>query len=85
MLPPDLNADSFAAEIKSRPPILLIHGDRDDLIPVQALFLAAGGLASLGIPVEWHMSYGIGHGIDQEGLCHGGEFLARRLAAARLP
>jgi hypothetical protein len=31
------------------------------------------------------MSYGIGHGIDQEGLRHGGEFLARRLASLRGP
>ena len=41
------------------------------------------GLAALGVPVEWHISHGIGHGIDQEGLRHGGEFLARRLSAAR--
>ncbi len=75
--PPDGNADAFAAEIKSRPPVLLVHGDRDDLIPPQALFQASGGLASLGVPVEWHLSQGIGHGIDQEGLRHGGEFLAR--------
>jgi phospholipase/carboxylesterase len=27
------------------------------------------------------MSLGVGHGIDQEGLRHGGEFLARRLTA----
>ena len=38
----------------------------------------AQDLASLGIPVEWHISNGIGHGIDQEGLRHGGMFLARR-------
>ena len=55
----------------------IAHGDLDDLIPVQALFQAASGLASLGVPVEWHLSKGIGHGIDQEGLRHGGEFLAR--------
>jgi phospholipase/carboxylesterase len=30
------------------------------------------------VPVEWHISPGIGHGIDAEGLRHGGEFLARR-------
>jgi phospholipase/carboxylesterase len=30
------------------------------------------------VPVEWHISPGIGHGIDGEGLRHGGEFLARR-------
>jgi phospholipase/carboxylesterase len=49
------------------------------LIPVQALFHASQALASLEVPVEWHISAGIGHGIDQEGLRHGGEFLARRL------
>ena len=67
------------AEIRSRPPVLLIHGDSDDLIPPQALFMAANGLAALGVPVEWHLSAGIGHGIDQEGLRQGGEFIARRL------
>ena len=83
VLPPDLNAEAFAAEIKSRPPVLLVHGDGDDLIPVQALFQAAQGLAALEVPVEWHLSTGIGHGIDAEGLRHGGEFLARRFAGRR--
>jgi phospholipase/carboxylesterase len=78
VVPPDANPDKLAAEIKSRPPILLIHGDQDELIPAQALFQASSGLAALGVPVEWHLSAGIGHGIDQEGLRHGGEFLARR-------
>jgi phospholipase/carboxylesterase len=84
-VPPDINPEKFAAEITSRPPILLVHGDRDDLIPPQALFHASSGLAALGVPVEWHMSYGIGHGIDQEGLRQGGEFLARRLSSLRGP
>jgi phospholipase/carboxylesterase len=83
VVPPDTNPEKLAAEIKARPPVLLIHGDRDELIPPQALYHAASGLASLGIPVEWHMSHGIGHGIDQEGMRQGGEFLARRFAAAR--
>ena len=82
-VPPDATAEKLAAEIKSRPPVLLIHGDQDVLIPPQALAHARNALASLGIPVEWHLSQGIGHGIDQEGLRHGGEFLARRFAAAR--
>jgi phospholipase/carboxylesterase len=70
--------ERFTAEIRSRPPVLLVHGDSDDLIPVQALFHAAQGLSALDVPVEFHVSAGIGHGIDQEGLRHGGEFLARR-------
>jgi phospholipase/carboxylesterase len=83
VLPPDGNAEAFAAAITSRPAILLVHGDRDDLIPQQALFQAAQGLAALEIPAEWHLSAGIGHGIDNEGLRHGGEFLARQFGGGR--
>jgi len=78
VLPNDADPEVVAGEIKSRPPVLLIHGDRDELIPVQALFHATQALAALEVPTEWHISPGIGHGIDQEGLRHGGEFLARR-------
>jgi phospholipase/carboxylesterase len=79
-LPENIDPASFDAEIKSRPPVLLLHGDQDPLIPVQALFEAAQNLAALEVPTEWHISPGVGHGIDQEGLRQGGEFLARRLA-----
>ncbi len=82
VVPENVAPEAFAAEIKARPPVLLVHGDSDDLIPVQALFHAAQGLAALGIPAEWHISPGVGHGIDPEGLRHGGEFLARFLRQA---
>jgi phospholipase/carboxylesterase len=83
VVPPEGEIEAFAAAIKSRPPVLLVHGDRDELIPPQALFQAAQGLAALGVSVEWHLSAGIGHGIDAEGLRHGGEFLARGFGPAR--
>jgi len=76
----EADIDRFAAEIRSRPPVLLVHGDQDQLIPVQALMHAAQGLAALEVPVEWHISPGVGHGIDQEGLRQGGEFIVRRLS-----
>jgi len=75
--------EAMQNEIVARPPVLLVHGDQDELIPPQALFLAAQGLAALRVPTEWHLSSGIGHGIDAEGLRHGGEFLARRLRPTR--
>src|SRR5882724_12255618 len=62
--PPAGDVEAMASEITARPPVLLIHGDQDDLIPVQALLQGAQDLASLGVPVEWHVSAGIGHGID---------------------
>ncbi|MTW16671.1 phospholipase [Rhodoplanes serenus] len=71
-------AAAVAGAVRSRPPILLVHGADDDLIPVQALPMAASALASLDIPTEWHISYGIGHGIDEDGLRLGGAFLAGR-------
>jgi phospholipase/carboxylesterase len=83
IMPDDAMSEAFAAEIKSRPPVLLIHGDEDQLIPVQAVNHSAQGLAALEVPVQWHISAGVGHGIDREGLRQGGEFLARCLAARK--
>ncbi len=61
----------------SIPPVLLVHGDQDDLIPAEALFVSAEELAKVGVPCQWHLSLGVGHGIDAGGLMHGGFFLAQ--------
>jgi phospholipase/carboxylesterase len=58
------------------PPILLVHGDQDDLIPAEAMLAAADEFGQAEIPCEWHLSRGVGHGIDSSGLLHGGLFLA---------
>ena len=38
---------------------------------------AADDLARAEIPSQWHLSFGVGHGIDAGGLRHGGLFLAK--------
>ena len=58
-----------------RPPVLLVHGDADDMLPVQMLFEATQGLGAAGLAVEWHISHGVGHSIDQDGLALGAQFL----------
>ncbi len=65
------------------PPVLLIHGDQDPMIPLEAMFIAAEALAGAEIPTQWHLSAGIGHGIDEGGLRHGGLFLAQALTGRR--
>jgi len=82
LVTPETEAEQadFAQGITSKPPVLLIHGEADEVIPVQALFHAVQGLSALDVPVEWHLSPDIGHGIDQEGLRHGVEFLSRQFA-----
>jgi phospholipase/carboxylesterase len=68
-------AGQLEKEIRARPPILLIHGDADQMIPVDALHMAVQGLGQAGLAVRWHVSRGVGHGIDPEGLELGGRFL----------
>jgi phospholipase/carboxylesterase len=60
----------------SWPRILLVHGSQDEIIPAETLFFSAEELARAGIPCQWHLSIGLGHGIDGLGLAHGGLFLA---------
>ncbi len=64
----------------TRPPILLIHGDADPMIPAAALHRAKAALVQNGFEVESHISPGVGHSIDMDGLQLGGAFLARVLA-----
>jgi phospholipase/carboxylesterase len=56
--------------------VLLTHGDEDQVIPAQALFMSANALASLGVPVQWHLAKGMAHGIDQTSLALAGRFLS---------
>ena len=66
-------------DIKARPPILLIHGEIDDLIPVDALHTAREQLAKNDLLVEWHVRPGVGHGIDPDGQMMAGHFIAAAL------
>ena len=71
------------AEISARPPVMLIHGEVDDLIPVAALHLAREQLAAAEVLVEWHVRPGLGHGIDPVGQMLGGHFMASALKGRR--
>jgi phospholipase/carboxylesterase len=72
--------DGLAAEARSKPPILLVHGDADDMVPVSALQHATAALEPAGFEVATHVSRGLGHSIDEAGLRLGEQFLARVLA-----
>ncbi len=65
LLAPDLLAD----DVQSRPPVLLVHGDADDVVPSQALPEAAQALQTAGwTDVYAHVMKGTGHGIAPDGL-----------------
>jgi phospholipase/carboxylesterase len=70
---PELLAD----EAVVKPPILLVHGDVDEMLPVQNLHDAVEALGAAGLNVEWHVSPGAGHTIAQDGLDLGMQFVQR--------
>jgi phospholipase/carboxylesterase len=77
LLEPDLLED----EVTSRMPILLVHGDQDDVVPVQALPEAAEALQSAGFKeVFAHIQKGTAHGIAPDGLSVALAFMRDKLS-----
>ncbi len=74
-----------ADEVTARPPVFLIHGDQDPMIPVQAMHKAVEELSGMGLGVQWHISRGIPHSIAQDGLELGGKFVAAALSGTLSP
>jgi phospholipase/carboxylesterase len=66
-------------EGKSKPPILLVHGDQDDMLPVTLMLDAGQELAAAGLGAQWHISYGVPHSIGPDGLDLGVAFLSMLL------
>lgn len=65
----------LAEEVVSRPPVFLVHGDADPVVPFPAMAAAESALNANQVPVRALARPGLGHGIDQEGL----EFAAAAL------
>ncbi len=72
--------DTSLDDVKSRPPILLVHGDEDPMVPVGAYYTASEILERAGFPVTGHVSPGLGHGVDLAGVTLAKRFLAEVLA-----
>jgi phospholipase/carboxylesterase len=66
--------------ITARPPVCLVHGDHDNVVPFGAMTLAEAALRHEGVPVESHARPGLAHGIDMQGMEIGVRFLKGKLA-----
>lgn len=64
------------SEIASRPPVLLTHGEQDEMLPIACLDGARRGLEALDVKVQAHARPGLGHGIDDGCLRLGMAFMA---------
>jgi len=72
-----VDAGSLAAEITVRPPVLLIHGEQDEVVNPASLAAAEQALTAVGVPVLTQMRPGLGHGIDDAGARLAQAFLAQ--------
>lgn len=77
-----LAPERLAAEIRSRPPVLLVHGEADEVVPVEASRRAESALRALDVPVETVWRPGLGHGIDDVGITLGALSLQRALSGS---
>jgi len=66
-------------EVRNKPPVLLVHGAADQVVPVAALHQAERELTQLGVAVRTHVSPHLGHSVDPTGMRLGAEFLAEVL------
>jgi phospholipase/carboxylesterase len=70
-----LGGQSLTQDKKSSPPVLLVHGMEDDVVPFAAMRLAEQGLRAAGFTVTSLAVPRLGHGIDNTGLDAGSQFL----------
>lgn len=74
-----LETTPISNEIVSRPPVCLVHGDADPVVPVTAMEKAEVSLRAANVNVQTHRRPGLIHSIDQEGLDIGKDFLVDNL------
>ncbi|MCP3969335.1 MAG: prolyl oligopeptidase family serine peptidase [Rhodobacteraceae bacterium] len=74
-----LQPESLAEEARVKPPVLLVHGDQDDMVPIQSLPEAGNALTEAGFEVFAHVMKGTGHGIAPDGLSVALAFIRDRL------
>jgi phospholipase/carboxylesterase len=75
LLRPELLAD----ELQCKPPVLLIHGDQDEVVPPISMPEAGDALQSAGFEVFGHVMKGTGHGIAPDGLGVALSFMGKHL------
>jgi phospholipase/carboxylesterase len=75
-----IGSESLGREITSRPPVCLIHGTADSVVPFKAMEHASQSMQALGLEVESHARAGLVHSIDEEGIRIATAFLTKCFA-----
>lgn len=76
-------AETLKEEITAKPPVLLVHGERDTVVPPQASQVAQQFLVHSGVDAKLLLRPALAHGIDEEGLRQGLTFLRKVVGGDR--
>ena len=69
--------ERLSVELANRAPVLIVHGEADEVVPVSRSHDAEAALIAAGVPVEAHYIPRLGHGIDDSGISLGALALQR--------
>lgn len=71
-----LAGPELAGQIRARPPVMLVHGDADELVPVSAHAATVAMLRAVDVAVEAELRPEINHAMDEGGLARCADFVA---------
>ena len=71
--------ESLEPHMRTKPPVLMVHGDADEVVPVQRLHEARAALEARDFDLTTHVAAGLGHSIDLGGARQAIRFLERVL------
>ncbi len=74
---------SSLKSIQTKTPVMIIHGEDDDVVPAYHLEATQTALTNAGVPTEAHMLSNLGHSIDECGMVLGGRFLEKAFQTSR--
>lgn len=74
-----LQPERLEAETTARPPVLVMHGDADQVVDFSEMSAACNALVAAGFETYGHVMEGSGHGIAQDGLATALAFLKKTL------
>ncbi len=63
-----IRPERLASDAISKPPVLLVHGDADEMVPFSSMNEAGLALTEAGFETYAHVMEGTGHGIAPDGL-----------------
>ena len=73
-----IRPEKLAAEARVKPPVLILHGDRDEVVPFGEMKIAGEALTAAGFETYGHVMQGSGHGIAPDGVSAALGFLTER-------